>query len=574
MTAAADTGPTDRGTTDTGSASSAPDWRSEDPDWWRDALVYQVYIRSFDDADGNGLGDVAGIRRRLGHLASLGVDALWINPWYPSPQEDAGYDVADYRDVEPAFGRLEEGEQLIREAHERRIRVLLDIVPNHTSSEHAWFVAALAGDPAARARYLFRDGSGESGEEPPNNWQSSFGGPAWTRTKNPDGTPGQWYLHLFAPGQPDLDWTNPEVVAEFEDVLRFWFDRGVDGFRIDVAHGLVKTPGLPDAPDPTPGINHVARHPAWDQEGVHEIYRGWRRVGDSYDPPRVFVGEIWADSSERVARYLRPDELQTAFQFDFLRSAFRADVFRRVIDEAMDTASAVGAPSTWVLSNHDVVRHVTRYARSQPDGLLESHTDRLRWSSEPADLALGRARARAALLLSYALPGTAYAYQGEEFGLEEVEDLPSDVRQDPTWWQSGYTDPGRDGCRVPLPWSGDAPPFGFSPPDADRPPWLPQPERWGSLTAAAEDDDPESVLSLYRAAARLRRDVVVDAGELEWLETPDDVLAFRRGRFSCHVNTGTRSVPLPIGEVLLASWPSGGRDALPPASAVWLLATT
>ncbi len=550
---------------------SGAQWLARDPDWWQTAVVYQVYIRSFADGNGDGLGDIAGLRARLPHLSALGVDAVWINPWYPSPMEDGGYDVADYRDIDPAFGTLAEAEQFIAEAHEARIRVLLDIVPNHTSSEHAWFVAALAGDPAARARYLFRPGKGEQGDIPPNNWQSSFGGPAWTRTKDEDGTPGDWYLHLFAPGQPDLDWTNPQVITAFEDILRFWFDRGVDGFRIDVAHGLVKAAGLPDAPDSTPGANHLVAHPAWDQEGVHEIYRGWRRVADSYDPPRVFVGEIWVSDPERLARYLRPDELQTAFQFDFLRAPFRADVQRRVVDEAMRTSGVVHAPSTWVLSNHDVVRHVTRYARSQPEGLIESSWDRSRWDSEPADLPLGRARGRAAVLLTLALPGTAYVYQGEEVGLEEVEDIPSDLRQDPTWWQSGHTDPGRDGCRVPLPWSGDAPPFGYSPADADRPPWLPQPAHWASLTMAAEDGVTDSTLELYRRAIAIRRDRLLDAGDMEWLECGDGVLGLRRGRFHCLVNTGGQTVPLPDGELLLASGPGAGAGQLPPNTAAWLV---
>jgi len=553
-------------------AAARVDWRTRDPDWWKTAVVYQVYIRSFADSDGDGLGDLEGLRRRLPHLSALGVDAFWINPWYPSPMADAGYDVADYRDIEPAFGTLADSERFLAETHAAGIRVLLDIVPNHTSSEHAWFVAALAGDAAARARYVFRPGRGPGGDEAPNNWQSSFGGPAWTRTKNADGTPGDFYLHLFAPGQPDLDWSNPEVVAEFEDVLRFWFDRGVDGFRIDVAHGLVKAEGLPDAPDPTPGSNHVAPHPAWDQEGVHEVYKGWRRIADSYDPPRVFVGEIWVADSERLARYLGADELQTAFQFDFLRAAFRADVQRRVVDEATRTAAVVGAPSTWVLSNHDVVRHVTRYARSQPDGLIESAWDRQRWSTEPADLELGRARGRAAVLLTLALPGTAYVYQGEELGLDEVEDIPSDLRQDPTWWQSGYADPGRDGCRVPLPWSGDTAPFGFSPDGASRAPWLPQPAAWSALTAQAQEGVPGSTLTLYQEALRLRREHLTDLGALEWLDSPGGVLSFRRGSFSCHVNTGTEPVPLPAGRVLLVSGPLASPGVLPPETTAWVLA--
>ncbi len=503
------------------------------------------------------------------------MDALWINPWYPSPQADAGYDVADFRDIEPAYGTLAEAEALIAESHQAGMRVLLDIVPNHTSSAHRWFRAALSGDPAARARYVFRPGRGEHGELPPNNWQSSFGGPAWTRTTAPTGdgagATGDWYLHLFAPGQPDLDWSNTEVVEEFEGILRFWFDRGVDGFRIDVAHGLVKQDGLPDAPDPTPGSNHTDVHPAWDQDDVHEIYRGWRRVADSYDPPRVFVAEAWVASPERLARYLRPDELQTAFQFDLLRAPFRASVMRQVIDEAAATAEAVGAPNTWVLSNHDVTRHVTRYGRPQADHLLESVWDRQNRARGPVDLAVGRSRARAAALLTLALPGVAYVYQGDELGLEEVEDIPDEARQDPTWVQSGGTDPGRDGSRVPLPWSGTEPPYGFSPAGATAQPWLPQPAGWGDRTAEAAERDPDSALALYRGALAARREHLLDAGPMTWIEGTDPaVLAFRRGPVSCWVNTGSAAVPLPAGRVLLASAP-GVAGSLPADSAVWLL---
>lgn len=540
-------------------------------EWWRTAVVYQVYIRSFSDANGDGLGDVAGLRSRLPHLQALGVDAIWINPWYPSPQADAGYDVADFRDIEPAYGTLAEGEDLIAAAHDAGLRVLLDIVPNHTSDEHPWFVAALAGDAAARARYVFRPGRGADGAEPPNNWESSFGGPAWTRTTGPDGTPGDWYLHLFAPKQPDLDWSNPEVRAEFEDILRFWFDRGVDGFRIDVAHGLAKEPGLPDAADPNPGSNHSKAHPAWDQDAVHDIYRGWRVVADSYDPPRAFVAEAWVADTERLARYLRPDELHTAFGFDFLRTPWSAAWQRKVIDDALAASARVGAPSTWVLSNHDVTRHVTRYARSQPDHLVESAWDRARWARESPDLALGVRRARAAILLTLALPGSAYVYQGEELGLEEVEDIPASTRRDPTFVQTGGADVGRDGCRVPLPWSGTQAPFGFSPDGAAAPPWLPQPVTWGDRTAAAEDGDPDSVLALYRRALSLRRADVAAAGELEWLDAPDGVLAFTRGEFACFVNTGADAVQLPRSvEILLSSVPLCEYGTLLSDSAVWV----
>lgn len=544
---------------------------SGDSAWWKTSVVYQVYLRSFFDTTGDGVGDVNGIRSKLPYLASLGVDALWINPWYPSPMQDGGYDVADYRGIDPMFGTLADAEALLGEAHSCGLKVLLDVVPNHTSAAHPWFRAALRNEAGARERYVFRPGRGPDGAEPPNNWTSNFGGSAWTRTSEPDGTPGHWYLHLFAPSQPDLEWTNPQVREEFDDVLRFWFDRGVDGFRIDVAHGLSKAEGLPDQPEQVPGPHHNAPHPAWDQDGVHEIYRSWRKVAESYDPPRIFVAEAWVPSNERLARYVRDDELHTAFQFDLLRAPWRASVLHRVIDDAISTAAKVNAPSTWVLSNHDVVRQVTRYARSQPDHLVESHWERGRWGTEPANLELGTRRARAAILLTLALPGVAYLYQGEELGLPEVEDLPSELRQDPIWMQSGYTDPGRDGCRVPLPWSGVAPPFGFSPPDTTSDPWLPQPQEWDRLTAESEQTDPESMISLYRTALQLRREHFANpAAELVWRDAPAGVLGFRRGNVECWVNTTERPVTgPPFGGVLLASQPDEIGNVLAADAAVW-----
>ncbi len=535
-----------------------------DPAWWETAVVYQVYIRSFADGNGDGIGDIAGLRSRLPYLAALGVDAVWINPWYPSPMADAGYDVADYRDIEPSYGTLAEAEQFIVDAHSVGIKVLLDIVPNHTSDHHVWFRAALASEPGARDRYLFRAGCGAGGESPPNDWQSVFGGPAWTRL--PDGS---WYLHLFAPGQPDLNWSHPEVRAEFERILAFWFDKGVDGFRIDVAHGLVKATGLPDRGAPSDGAQHNEPHPAWDQDGVHDIYRGWRAVADQYAPQRIFIAEAWVPSNERLARYLRPDELHTAFQFDFLRAPWRASSLRTVIDDAIAAAASVGAPPTWVLSNHDVPRTVTRYSRSQPPDLIESEWERARWAEEKADHDLGRRRARACALLQLALPGTAYIYQGEELGLEEVENLPDEVRQDPTWAQSGFTDVGRDGCRVPLPWSGSAAPYGFSPIPTQT--WLPQPEHWGMHTVAAQQDDPHSFLSLYRGALAVRTRLWAHADGVRWIDGSGSMLAFARGGAQCWVNTGTTDIGLPAGlSVIVASAPAVG-TALPPDTAVWLL---
>ncbi|WP_067817088.1 glycoside hydrolase family 13 protein [Actinomadura kijaniata] len=512
--------------------------------WWRSAVIYQVYPRSFADGDGDGVGDLAGLRSRLPYLADLGVDALWLNPWYPSPMADGGYDVADYRGVAEVFGTLAEAEAFLTEAHAAGLRVILDVVPNHGSHRHPWFVRALEAGPGSpeRERFWFRPGRGDA---PPNDWQSIFGGPAWTRV--PD---GEWYLHLFAPEQPDFNWNHPAVAAEFHDVLRFWFDRGADGIRVDSAALLVKDPDA--EPD--------GRDPYTDRDGVHEIYRSWRRVADEYEG-RMLVGEVWLPDVERLARYLRPDEMHTAFNFDFLTCPWEPAALRKVVEGTLATHLPLGAPPTWVLANHDVVRPVTRYGRA--DTSFDIRDRRL---GAPTDLALGARRARAAALLAMALPGAVYVYQGEELGLPEVEDLPDELRQDPIWPRSGHTDRGRDGCRVPLPWSGDRPPFGFG----DGEPWLPQPPSWRDLTVEAQGADPGSMLTLYRTALRLRRELLGD-GRLTWLPAEEDVLAFTRDSgLACVVNLGAGPAPLPPHErVLLASGPLEG-GMLPPDTAVWL----
>ncbi|WP_245817697.1 glycoside hydrolase family 13 protein [Geodermatophilus saharensis] len=529
-------------------------------------MVYEVYLRSFADGTGDGLGDVPGLRSRLAYLADLGVDALWVTPWYPSPMADGGYDVSEYRDVDPRFGTLDDVDALLADAHALGLRLVVDLVANHTSSEHPWFRAALAAAPGSRerTRYFFRDGRA-GGEEPPNDWISAFGGPAWTRVRELDGRPGQWYLHLFAPEQPDLDWDSPDVQEEFDGIVRFWLDRGVDGIRVDAAPAMAKVPDLPDAghpPDATFASSEWVDNPHWDVDAVHEVFRRWRRIGDTYDGERLFVSEAVVNGPERLARYVRPDELHTTFNFDYLKAPWDARALRAVVEGTLAALAPVGAPATWVLSSHDETRHVTRFGRADSGAAVMGFD-----AAAPADLALGLRRARAAALLTLALPGGAYLYQGEELGLPEVEDLPEEALQDPTWERSGHTARGRDGCRVPLPWSGDRPPFGFAPDGVS--PWLPQPASWRSLTAQAQRDDPSSTLSLYRDALRLRRQLLGEE-PLTWLDLGEDVLAFDRGSaLRCVVNLSARPVPLTgLGTVLLTS--GGAAADLPPDTAAWL----
>ncbi|MFI1047063.1 glycoside hydrolase family 13 protein [Streptomyces griseoruber] len=548
------------------------DLSARNPDWWRQAVVYQVYPRSFADADGDGLGDLRGVTGRLSHLAALGVDALWLSPFYPSELADGGYDVEDHRDVDPRLGTLADFDALAAEAHRLGLKVIVDLVPNHTSHRHPWFQEALAAGPgsAARARYVFREGRGPHGELPPSDWQSVFGGSAWERV--PD---GQWYLHLFARQQPDLDWSHEEVREDFRTTLRFWSDRGVDGFRVDVAHALTKdlTEPLRDLGAPAPSGEEAlaglppGTHPFYDRDEVHEIYRDWRRVLDSYSPPRTAVAEAWVPGARR-ALYARPDELNQAFNFEYLQAPWDADAIRRVITDSLATARAVGASATWVLSNHDVVRHPSRL-------MLPPGTDENAWllsgGTAPAvDEARGLRRARAATLLMLALPGSSYVYQGEELGLPEVAGLPVDVLRDPLWEQTGRTRKGRDGCRVPLPWTAAGPSYGFGAGGA----WLPQPEWFARYAVEAQDGVAGSTLELYRTALRLRRKLF-DGEEPTWLpDTPPGVLAFARsGGRRCVTNLSATPVPLPPGEVLLSSTPlpdGTGPNPLPPDTTVWL----
>ncbi len=523
--------------------------------WWRTAVFYEIYLRSFADGNDDGEGDLIGLIDRLPYLAQLGVDALWIAPWYPSPFADGGYDVSDYRSIHPLFGTLDDAERLLDEAHRSGLRVIIDLVANHTSSQHPWFAEALASESGcpARARYFFRDGRGTRGELPPNNWISAFGGPAWTRESDS----GQWYLHTFAPQQPDLDWDSSEVLQEFDSVIKFWLDRGVDGFRIDAISAIGKKPGLPDA-DYGEHLRFASSewvdNPHWDVDSLHGTLRRWRAVLDDYPGDRMFVAEAVVNGPERLARYLRPGELHSAFTFDLLHAPWEAPALREAIDSSLLALESVGAPATWVLSNHDETRHLTRLSRGTAAGAADG----------------GTRRARAAILLILALPGATYLYQGEELGLAEVEDLPEELLQDPVFERSQRSIRGRDGCRVPLPWSGEVPPFGFSSPGTTT--WLPQPASWDRLTAATQTDDADSMLELYRLLLRVRRRFSGTATEeVTWLASPDGVLDFRRGPgLRCVVNLG----PVPHrldGTPTLASVPLRDGVELPTDAAAWFV---
>ncbi|MFT3714845.1 MAG: glycoside hydrolase family 13 protein [Gordonia sp. (in: high G+C Gram-positive bacteria)] len=544
--------------------------RGEDVnEWWRDAVVYQIYPRSFSDENGDGVGDLAGVIDKLGYLELLGVDAIWLSPIMRSPMADHGYDVSDPRDIDSLFGDLATFDELIEEAHARDLRVTMDLVPNHTSNQHAWFSAALAAGPGSpeRDRYIFRPGLGEDGKLPPNNWTSVFGGSAWSQIREADGSPGEWYLHLFAPEQPDLNWDNPEVMADLETTLRFWLDRGVDGFRIDVSHGMAKAPGLPDMTTPAVILKHEDDDPRFNNEGVHEIHRRIRAVMDEY-PGTANVGEVWVNANEEFAKYVRPDELHSGFNFRLASVDFDPSAIREAIDESIAAVKTVNATPTWTLSNHDVEREVTRYMpAAAPDGVTDpDEVARFR-------LGVGMARARAMALVELALPGTVFIYNGAELGLPNV-DLPDEVLQDPVWRRSGRTQRGRDGCRVPIPWEGDEPPYGFS---TNPKTWLPMPNGWAGLSVEAQLEDLYSTLSLYRQAIELRQTRPEFAGDVAWYDdAPDGCIAFRRtggpegAGLICALNTNDTPVPFPPGQILLVSLPLVD-GMLAPNSAAWLI---
>jgi alpha-glucosidase len=493
--------------------------------WWRTPVIYQVYWRSFLDSNGDGLGDLGGLQQGLDHLVDLGVDGIWLNPMFPSPQKDHGYDVANYVDVEPTFGELEAFVEFVSTCHERGLFVLLDIVPNHCSSAHPWFVEAMsAPDHPLRSRFHLVEGRGEHGEHPPNDWQSIFGGPAWTRVVEADGSLGPWYLHMFDSSQPELNWNDPAVWDDMEDVLRFWFDRGIDGFRIDVAHGPIKAPGYPEPTHPTDAF--IER---WDQPGIHDVYKRWRAIADGYRPERMFIGEVHVGSTQRMMEYLGPDGLHLAFQFSFIKAEWSKASLEATIDEALEFASATASPANWVLSNHDEPRHVSRFAPKV--------------NGDP-DLKRGNARARSLLMMMLSLPGTVTLYNGEELGLPEVTDVPDDARQDPAFFRQpeGSTYKGRDGCRIPMPWVHGAPHAGFSTTTS----WLPMPEGWDSYAVDLQQQDPSSMLSFYREALALRRATLAGNGEVTCIDLGPEVLAY-----TVAWNTAVHRIVVNLGEVPL-----------------------
>jgi alpha-glucosidase len=542
-------------------------------EWWRSAVIYQIYPRSFADANGDGIGDLSGITSRLPQLAELGVDAIWLSPFMTSPQRDAGYDVANYCDVDPLFGSLADFDTLANTAHNLGLRVIVDLVPNHSSSDHEWFQAALAAGPGSieRGRYMFREGTGANGELPPNNWESVFGGPAWTRAIEADGQPGQWYLHLFDTSQPDFDWTNRWVRDRFIEILRFWLNRGVDGFRVDVAHGLTKAPGLPDfRPDDAYWAlpaDQRPDHPYFGNDAVHEIYREWHQLLESYPGERILCAEAFVEPLSKMANWVRSDEMQQAFNFPFLVTRWDGEKMRGVINDSLESFHAVGAPSTWVLSNHDQIRHATRLALD-PKAMTADRITGIGPLTEPKpDAVLGLRRARAASAMMLALPGGAYVYQGEELGLPEAVDIPDDRRDDPTFFRTNGESYGRDGCRVPIPWEDDKPAFGFG---SNVDTWLPQPAVYREYARNLQEGVAGSTLELYKLALALRKQFGLGTGSFQWIEgTPEDVLAFTNGEISVYCNYSDAEFALPAGEIILDSDVSMD-GTLAPAATVWM----
>jgi alpha-glucosidase len=590
--------------------------------WWRSASVYQLYVRSFADANGDGIGDLAGITQRLGHVKSLGVDAIWLNPCFPSPQRDHGYDVSDYFAIEADYGDLAAFDQLIDQAHGFGLRVLLDVVPNHCSRDHQWFLDAIAAGPGSveRARFWFRPGRGVDGCEPPNNWKAIFGGSAWTRITEPNGEPGEWYLGVFTPDQPDWNFSDPTVADHFDRMLRFWFDRGVDGFRADAVIYLGKVYGLPDANevDVESPLNPMFTY----VQSQHDVWRRWRTLVDTYEVEHgrelLLVAEAFSPNNPALMlEYANPTEFHQTFAFDLMLAPWRAEPIRNVITSTLAALAPAGLLPAWTLNNHDTQRTATRYGRNDIVEMGGFHAGQFRISDAPIDAALGQRRARAATLLLLGLPGCVYLYAGEELGLPEVLDLPDAARQDPVFFNSKGESIGRDGCRIPLPWTCDPSlSFGFTSPlsVASTPtltsiapsqvlltdsassdsspaehvmgtsgstgtPWLPQPADWGTWSVEAQTEQANSMLSLYRVAGKLRRELGGLQGDsFAWIEgLPLDLLAFRRGDVVVAFNPTDTPFSLPedvIGNAAIAlSSVYGHNDphTVPANATIWLV---
>jgi alpha-glucosidase len=535
----------------------------EGAQWWRSGVIYQIYPRSFADANGDGMGDLKGITQRLSSLASLGIDAVWLSPFYRSPQKDAGYDVSDYVNVDPLFGTLEDFDEMVKEAHRLSLRVMIDLVPNHSSSEHEWFQRALKAAPGSKERsyYHFKDGRGKNGELPPNNWQSMFGGPAWTRVDD-----GQWYVHLFDSSQPDLNWENPVVREEFENILRFWLDRGVDGFRVDQPHAMAKAEGLPDHPyvdEAGAGfIEGRENPPMWFQESVHEIFRDWRKILDSYPGDRAMCGEAYVLPLSFMALWVRPDEFHQTFNFRFLDAGWDREKLVSAIDESFEAFDAVGAPSTWVLNNHDVLRHASRFGG---DYGRTTASDGVGPNNPQPDNVLGLQKARAATLFMLGLPGASYLYQGEELGLPDHTTIADEHRQDPTFFRTNGQRVGRDGCRVPLPWEMGNASNGFN---QTGKAWLPQPESYAALARDQQVGKPGSTLTMYQQALKLRRELKLGEGAFDWV-SKTAVLTYQNGNLRVVHNFSSEPVAIE-GEVLLSSMPLAAGNLLPNDTA-WIL---
>ncbi len=532
-------------------------------EWWRTSVIYQIYPRSFADADGDGLGDLKGITSRLDSLASLGIDAIWFSPFFKSPQKDAGYDISDYRLIDPIFGTNEDFEILLEKAKSLGIRIIVDIVPNHTSDQHAWFQAAINSAPGSseRAYYHFKDGKGVNGELPPNNWQSIFGGPAWSRITEADGSPGQWYLHLFDSSQPDLNWENPAVADEFDEILRFWLRKGVDGFRVDVAHGMVKRAGLPDATiydenlRERPISNLTMQQaeeavPYWGQPGVHEAIRRFRRVIDEFED-RAMCAEASMSPLPRLAMWVRPDEYHQSFNFDYMHGEYDPAAIKKIVTDSIVEYAKVGASSTWVMSNHDGIRHATRL------GIAPENTPRPGDGIHPTDPApdeaLGLRRARAATSFMLGLPGSSYLYQGEELGLPEAWQLEGKYRQDPTYARTKGERIGRDGCRVPLPWeAGVGAANGFNTTGES---WLPQPANYRVFSRNLQEGVAGSTLELYKRLLKERKLFGLGAGAFRWADEYQDknTLAYINNGVLVLMNFGPDAIALPAGEVLVTT---------------------